>query len=400
MGSPSRIKVGIFFNARRQQGGLYQYALTLVDCLYRFVPEFNYRLYHATLEEFPLELSGANWKIFRLARRAIQIRLLEEAVLLSAARVGVGLPFALVTEFSEIKRDLPDLMLYVKPGVHPFQWKYKAIFPIHDLQHRLQPDFPEVSKNGEYRRREYFYTRSIQRASAILTDSETGKDDVVSCYGVKKESIFPVPYIAPTFRNTDGQPSPTEYIRGKYSLPVQYLFYPAAFWKHKNHARLVQAISLLAQEKNVRIPLVLAGSKREEYANIAFLVKSLGLGDIVHFIGYVPDEDMADLYQHALALVMPTFFGPTNIPVLEAWGSECAVITSDLRGIREQVGDAGLLVDPRSEHAIAEAIWSLYQFPNLRRELIARGKTRVMEWTPEKFAFKLASAIRYSHSHR
>ncbi|RPJ29522.1 MAG: glycosyltransferase family 1 protein [Chloroflexi bacterium] len=396
MGATRRLKVGIYFNARRQQGGLYQYALTLVDCLYRYVPEFDYRLYHATLEELPLQTPGENWHRVNLSGRAIKTRLLAEAVLLSAARLGIRIPFSLIPEFAEIRNDHLDVMIYVKPGVHPFQWKYKTIFPIHDLQHRLQPEFPEVSQNGEYQRREYFYIRSIAMAPTILTDSETGKEDVLDCYKVNGEQIFVLPYIAPTFRSSQTTPEVLAHVRRKYSLPDQYLFYPAAFWKHKNHARLIHAIAILANERNVRIPLVLVGNKHGEYDGLVSLANSLGLHDIVNFIGYVPDDDMAALYHQALALVMPTFFGPTNIPILEAWMAECAVITSDLRGIREQVGDAGLLANPTSERAIATAIWSLSESPRLRHELIERGKSRAAQWTPQKFAQRLADAIQYT----
>jgi glycosyltransferase involved in cell wall biosynthesis len=287
-------------------------------------------------------------------------------------------------------------MLYVKPGVYPFQWSYRSIFPIHDLQHRLQPEFPEVSARGEDRRREYFYTRSISRASAILTDSETGSEDVVNCYGVDRRKLFALPYIAPAFMEAQLAPEFLEHVRMKYVLPSEYFFYPAAFWQHKNHACLIRAISEIVKEHQTRIPLVLAGNPRLEYSKLVGLINVLGISDIVHFIGYVPDEDMAALYHQALGLVMPTFFGPTNIPILEAWMAGCAVITSDLRGIREQIGDAGLLVDPRSERSIADAMWSLYSRPQLRQELIQRGMIRVREWTPQNFARRLADALALS----
>ena len=43
----------------------------------------------------------------------------------------------------------------------------------------------------------------------------------------------------------------------------------------------------------------------------------------MHLLGELPGEDVAPLYAGAVALVMPTFFGPTNIPVLEAWAVGC-----------------------------------------------------------------------------
>jgi len=400
MGVESRLKVGIFFNARAEQGGLYHYALTLVDCLQLHAPEFDYFLYHATLEDLPLKLSQPNWELVRFHPNEIRARLAVEAGLMTLARAGIEIPFRLIPCYQRIAQNPPDVILYVKPTLHVFQWNIPAIFPIHDLQHRLQPEFPEVSDRGEFRRREYMYLRSVDKARAILTDSETGKEDVIACYNGKPEKIFPLPYIAPTFRENDLSVSGLGAIQKKYDLPEKYFFYPAAFWKHKNHERLVRAISILAQRNGVRVPLLLAGNKNREFENVMALVRELELEDIVRFLGYVPDDDLYGLYHHALALVMPTFFGPTNIPILEAWAVGCPVITSDLRGIREQVGDAGLLVNPRDVSALADAMWLLYQDFPLRQSLAENGTRRALSWTPEMFARRLVSVIQHSASNK
>ena len=100
----------------------------------------------------------------------------------------------------------------------------------------------------------------------------------------------------------------------------------------------------------------------------------LGLTNEVRYLGPVPDEDMAALYTQSVALVMPTFFGPTNIPPLEAWHFGRPVITSDIRGLREQTGDAGLLVDPRSPDALADAMLRLWRDDALCTALAERGR--------------------------
>ena len=82
---------------------------------------------------------------------------------------------------------------------------------------------------------------------------------------------------------------------------------------------------------------------------------------------------------------MPTFFGPTNIPILEAWALGCPVLTSDIRGIREQVADAALLADPRSVESIAEGIYRLWTDENLRRTLADAGHCRLSKYTPDDF---------------
>jgi glycosyltransferase involved in cell wall biosynthesis len=90
---------------------------------------------------------------------------------------------------------------------------------------------------------------------------------------------------------------------------------------------------------------------------------------------------------------MPTFFGPTNIPVLEAWASDCPVITSDIRGIREQVGDAGLLVNPESPEQVAEAMHRVANDPALRDSLRKKGRARLAQYQFPDFVQKLAAIL-------
>ena len=122
-------------------------------------------------------------------------------------------------------------------------------------------------------------------------------------------------------------------------------------------------------------------------------MRALGLNHQVYMLGYVPDEEISALYAGATALVMPTFFGPTNIPFLEAWAMECPVLTSRIRGIVEQVGDAALTVDPRSVEEIAEGIRRLWTDENLRRALIARGRAKLQSFTPHDFRHRLKAIL-------
>jgi glycosyltransferase involved in cell wall biosynthesis len=393
MGTQGRLNVGIFFNARREQGGLYQYALTLVDSLFRFVPGNEYFLFHATLEVFPLKLNASNWHFVDLPRHAVRLRMGFELLFNLMTRIGFDFSVSMIPEYRQIIKMAPDLMIFVKPTPQVFQWNYPSIFPIHDLQHRLQSGFPEVSNKGEYLRREVLYKNSIACASAILTDSEIGKKDVIDLYDVDTKKIFPLPYIAPTFRKYSDNKGSIQTIKEKYSLPNTFFFYPAAFWSHKNHLRLIKAIKLIENEHGIKLPLVLSGEKNREYSHLQAFTDEMGLKDTIHFIGYVPEDDLYLLYQHAMALVMPTFFGPTNIPVLEAWTNGCPVVTSDIRGIREQVGDAGLLVNPSDIQAIAKALWRIYKNPNLRADLIKKGRNRIKLWTPAMFGRKLSDII-------
>ena len=95
----------------------------------------------------------------------------------------------------------------------------------------------------------------------------------------------------------------------------------------------------------------------------------LGLAENVHFLGYVPEAHMPGLYRRARALVMPTFFGPTNIPPWEAIALGCPVAVSDIDGMRDQMGDAALFFDPTSVPEMAQVMERLWRDDALCREL-------------------------------
>lgn len=297
-----------------------------------------------------------------------------------------------------------ELMLFGAPEMISFECGLPYLMPFHDLQHRIQPHFPEVSALGTWQWREYLFRNGAKYAEGILVDSETGKEDVLKYYGDKitadKLHVLPLPP-AYTAEKSEITPERIAEMRKKYRLPEQYFFYPAQFWMHKNHARLVHALHLLRVKHNTNIPVALVGSRsggtqeaREKIHELAmYLGEQLGVQDLLRYLGYVPDEDMPLLYAGAVALVMPTMFGPTNTPVSEAWSLGCPVLTSDLRGIREHVGSAGLLADPNSAQEIADAMQRLLKDEALRKTLVERGKEQFQEYNPAHFAELLNGAI-------
>lgn len=393
MGSSRPLNIGIFFNARREQGGLYQYALTLIHCLHRFDQENFYTLYLATMEPFPIAVDNPRWVVKSIPNKVLIPQLVIEGVLLTLARLGMQNPIRILPRSREIDKKPNDIMVYVKPTPHTFLWPYRFVFPIHDLQHRFQKEFPEVSTRGEGQRRDYLYQNSVPRAAAILTDSEVGKEDVIQSYGADPTRVHPLPYLAPTYLTHDVTSADIARVRSRYRLPDTFLFYPASFWPHKNHSRLIRALDYLRRQENLLINLVFAGGPKHEFNNLTKLIADLELRDQIHFVGYVGDDEINAFYHLALGLVMPTFFGPTNIPILEAWALECPVITSDVRGLKEQAGNAAILIDPRDEKSIAQGMKELYLDVDLRERLIRRGLRKVSTWTPKDLAQEMISVL-------
>ena len=272
-------------------------------------------------------------------------------------------------------------------------WSYlvpvPALVTIHDLMHRYEPRFPEVSEKGERRRREREFSNICKWAKGILVDSEVGRRQVMESYGLDASRIHVLPYIPPKYIYSHDA---SEDFDSLCTLPKKYIFYPAQFWEHKNHERLIRAVGRLKRE----IPdlkLVLSGSKKNAYDSIRNLVRDLNLTDDIFFLGYVPDRDMLELYRRARALVIPTFFGPTNIPPLEAFIVGCPVAVSGIYGMPEQVGDAALLFDPKSVAEIAECIRKLWTDDELCTVLAAKGRQKAALWGEKQFNEKLRNVI-------
>jgi glycosyltransferase involved in cell wall biosynthesis len=162
--------------------------------------------------------------------------------------------------------------------------------------------------------------------------------------------------------------------------------YPAQFWPHKNHVGLLLAFKRAREEHGVDLQLVLCGSDKGNLAHVRATAAEMGLAEHVVFAGFVSETELVWLYRNARALVFPSFFGPDNLPPLEAMQLGCPVIAARVPGTEEQLGDAALLVDPRSVEDIAAAIARVNEDQGLRTTLVDRGRARAARWTPTQYA--------------
>ena len=265
------------------------------------------------------------------------------------------------------------------------------ITPIWDLAHRIHPYFPEVSSNGQWEEREDYYTKVIKRATFIITGTEVGKAEIEKFYQIPSKRIKVIPFFTPKLQSESN--SINQDITQKYNIPKQYLFYPAQFWAHKNHISILRAMQILRDDYGLNIPLVLVGSDKGNVDYIKSIVQKLELSDYVCFLGFVPQKDMYMLYSRAFTLIYMTFFGPDNLPPLEAMSVGCPVIASNVSGASEQLRDAALIVDHRNPQAIASAIKLLFDDPVLRNSLIERGLIRANQWKVADYVGELLKLI-------
>jgi glycosyltransferase involved in cell wall biosynthesis len=248
------------------------------------------------------------------------------------------------------------------------------IFTVWDLQYLEQPWFPELRERGEWELRHEHYSRYVPKATRVIVPNEAGREQLLRWFPLPPERVLCLPHPTPAFAlraAPGGAPPPAE---------QPYLFYPAQFWPHKNHAVLIEALTSLDE----RYRLVCAGSDKGQLDHVRALARRAGVERRVEMLGFVEEDRLAGLYRGAHALVYPSFFGPENLPPLEAFALGCPVVCSDIPGAAEQLGDAATLVDPTDARAWAAAVERL-EDTDLREQLADRGRRRAAELSADRY---------------
>lgn len=385
------LKIGVLVNLRPNVGGSYQYWMTLLGALSQFHDEYDVFLIYENIEWKSIadNLGIKSVRYYRKKKGFCSLIIERLLWKYKSTFFRKGLCY-LTYNFDDIKKIGLNVIFADSAMGIPELLKIRTIIPIHDLMHRYEKGVSEMEEGYDYR--ENLYKNEVTRADLILVDSKIGAKHVVESYGDicdgLSDKIAVLPFIAPPYIYAD-----TKEKCPPVDLPEKYIFYPAQFWSHKNHIRLLNALAKLKNQEII-VNLVCVGSEQNNSGNIKSRLQSLNLLDQVYILEYVSNAEIVFLYKHARALVMPTLFGPTNIPPLEAFALGCPVITSGIYAIPEQLGDAAIYFNPRSEDEIAECIRRVWLDDKLCDDLIERGKKHVKQWGPEQFADTLKMILR------
>jgi glycosyltransferase involved in cell wall biosynthesis len=262
-----------------------------------------------------------------------------------------------------------------------------TICTVWDLQHRARPYFPEVG-GWRWEVRDSKNRSCLPRAYKVIAGTNAGRDEISFYYGVSSENIEVIPFPAYKVDDSGGELG-IEAINRRFSFHGEYLFYPANFWAHKNHVNLLLALRELRDTHGFDFKLVLSGGDAGALSYIERKVSELGLSGAVVFVGFVSEMELAALYRNAFCLIYPSFFGPDNLPPLEAFLLECPVVVADIPGSREQLGDAPLYFAPEEPNAIAGAVARLRNDEVLYRESVRRGYERAKAWSAIDYARRM-----------
>ena len=246
-----------------------------------------------------------------------------------------------------------DVLYYLKQE-ECYISNYPFIATNWDIGHISTFPFPEIVNS--FNRRKRFYEKVLPKAIFVFCESEAGKEELKKYTVIDDFKLKTVPLFSGNCASCEVDDHFTNNFLNKYKLASNaYYFYPAQFWAHKNHYGLLLAFARVVRDFP-SLKLVFCGSDKGNLKYIKEVVNDLGLGGSVLILGFVTTQEINVLYKNALSLVIPTYLGPTNMPLIEAMELKCPVICSELSGHIEILGDSALYCKPYHTQSIEEKL--------------------------------------------
>ena len=234
-----------------------------------------------------------------------------------------------------------------------------SVLSIHDLSPWLDPAWHYAA--DRVRRRTPLLAR-WGLATMVLTDTEAIRRAVAAHFRLSLDRVAAVPLAAAgAFRPLPGPPA-----------PKPYFLFTGTIEPRKNLTMLVDAWREVARE--IAVELVLVGRRRADGPR---LDPEPGL----RMMGEVDDEELARLYNGALALVYPSWYEGFGLPVIEAMSCGAAVVASRDPALVEVCGGAALHVDAGDARGWADAMRALTGKPELAVSWRERGLSRAQEFS-------------------
>jgi len=221
----------------------------------------------------------------------------------------------------------------------------------------------------------------VDKLDGRIAVSEAARD-LVAHYFPGEYVLIPNGIEVGRFGSPRIEPFP-KYGDGKFNI-----LFVGRLEKRKGFKYLLRAFSYVKAElPNSRLIVVGAYDVKDKSSYERY-VRRHRLEDVI-FVGYASAEDLPRYYRTCDLFCAPsTGFESFGIVLLEAMAAGKPIVASDIAGYRNVLEDGaeGLLVEPKDEKALAEAIIRLLKDPELRQRMGERGRAKAPRYSWDKIA--------------
>jgi glycosyltransferase involved in cell wall biosynthesis len=292
------------------------------------------------------------------------------------------------------KRVRPDVWhgphYTMPPGSGPLRVDAPCVVTIHDLTFFDHPEWHERSKVVFFRR---MIRASARRAAVLICVSaytadrlraltDPRGDVIVAHHGVDHERF-----------STAGSVATDLAALAPHGIEPPYIAFASTIEPRKNVPALVEAFSVVAATRP-DLRLVLAGGDGWGARAAREAIAASGVATQVVRPGYIASETLAAFFRRADVVAYPSFEEGFGLPALEGLACGAPVVTSAGSALAEVVGDAALTVAPDDPSALAAALATVLDDPDVAARLRAAGPVRAAQFTWERCVDQHVDAYR------
>jgi glycosyltransferase involved in cell wall biosynthesis len=231
--------------------------------------------------------------------------------------------------------------------------------------------------------------QAIKRSDAIITVSESAKNDIIKYYNVQEDNITVMHlWTDDKYKPSEIEKEQRKVFIKKYNLPEQFILYVGAIEERKNILGIIK-ISDILKSRNIDIKILLIGAKGFGFKRLNDEIKIRG--DRIQHIEYIPENDLPLIYNLARIFLFPSFYEGFGLPPLEAMKCGLPVLAAKNSSLVEVVGDGGLLFDSKDYESFAESIVLLLNNKQEYTVIKNRAIEQSKKFKPEREIIKLVN---------
>lgn len=268
----------------------------------------------------------------------------------------------------------------------PLKHKKKLVVTVHDVTPLIFPKNFPAGIRGKYAWQ--MQKLALKRADGVITDSYCSKSDIERVAGINPEKIYVIYLAASKEFKKISDKKELEKVRKKYTLPKEFALYVGDATWNKNLPNLIKAIKKL----NINLVMVGKALSEKDYdrsnpwnSDRVEIEKLVEGDDRIRRLGFLPQEDLAVVYNLAKVFVMPSYYEGFGLPILEAMQSGCPVVCTNNGSLKEVAGNSSLFVE-QDEEGITKGVKKVWDDKGLQAELSKRGLENAKKFSWEKTA--------------
>ena len=280
------------------------------------------------------------------------------------------------------KKFLPDV-IHATDHYIPEVKKVPVLATVMDLIPFIHPEWTSTTMR---RIKNYLFKQKILSANHIITISEHSKSDLVNLFKIPEDKITVTSLGMNDAFYQRVSEEEKQKILSKHGLEKNFFLFVGTLQPRKNLEKALEAHSLLSSELRRLHPFVVVGNPG--WANKVLFAKMAQDEEkgYVRWLKYLNFDEVKALLQSALVLVYISLYEGFGLPIVEAFASQCPVLTSNVTSIPAVAADAAIQVSPLDTEEILEAMKQFIHSSELRDSLILKGLKRAKQFSWEHCA--------------